>query len=450
MAIARAVKLKEGILLIGDIVILYGSLLLMLFIRYGDLNAPLPRHHLIPFSVLFLVWILIFYIAGLYDLRSTTHLRAIDEKFLPAIAVSLACSVVFFYFLYFLPGFGLAPKTNLLIFALIASTALYAWRSIYGVFVHTREAIHRLLLIGNGPAMTELAEHLRSNPQLGYAVCETIPTISGTETNFSELERIISKERITMVVFKAEVMQNVALVAFLYRAFPDESQIVELLRIYEEIFRKIPLGELAGGRFVEGIAKTHPIYDRLKRVVEFVVVLALGIALLPPALLIAIVIKLTSRGSAFFTQVRVGRHEKRFVLWKFRTMVTDAEKDGPTWATPHDKRITKVGALLRASHLDELPQLWNIIRGELSLVGPRPERPEFVSILEKQIPYYHLRHLVKPGLTGWAQLNYRYAASALETSKKLEYDLYYIKNRSVWLELGTVLKTIKRLFVNAL
>jgi len=157
---------------------------------------------------------------------------------------------------------------------------------------------------------------------------------------------------------------------------------------------------------------------------------------------IALAIKMDSKGKVFFTQERVGKNGKIFKLIKFRSMIEDAEKEGPVWPHENDIRITPVGKVLRLFHLDELPQLINIIRGEMSLVGPRPERPEFEKELRKTIPLFKLRHKVKPGITGWAQVNYPHVASLEDSDKKLEYDLYYIKHRSLWFDLKILAKTI--------
>ena len=182
---------------------------------------------------------------------------------------------------------------------------------------------------------------------------------------------------------------------------------------------------------------------------EILFALVLIIFLSPLALLIIILIKLTSKGSAFFSQKRLGKNNIEFTIWKFRTMHSDAEKDGPRWANyQDDDRTTRIGGILRKSHLDELPQLYNILRGELSFVGPRPERPEFIVKLQKELPYYDLRHLTKPGITGWAQINYRYAASSMDAYQKLQYDIYYIKNNSPLLDFLIILKTIKFLITN--
>ena len=173
--------------------------------------------------------------------------------------------------------------------------------------------------------------------------------------------------------------------------------------------------------------------------------LIVGVLLLPLALLIVILVKITSPGDALYKQKRMGKNGKSFVLYKFRTM--KAENQGPLWTAPGDKRITPLGKFLRSTHLDEMPQLWNIFRGDISFIGPRAERVELAE-LYSELPHYEMRHIIKPGFTGWAQLNYRASASVEEANEKLKYDIYYIKNRSLLLDILIILKTAKLLFSN--
>jgi lipopolysaccharide/colanic/teichoic acid biosynthesis glycosyltransferase len=163
---------------------------------------------------------------------------------------------------------------------------------------------------------------------------------------------------------------------------------------------------------------------------------------MPVYILVALAVKLTSAGPVFYTQTRVGRLGLPFQIFKFRTMRTDAEKDGAVWAQKNDDRVTPIGKFLRRSRLDEIPQFWNILKGEMSFVGPRPERPEFVHELEEKIPYYQMRHLVNPGLTGWAQIRYRYGASVEDSKRKLAFDLYYVRHYGIGLDLEIILRTL--------
>jgi exopolysaccharide biosynthesis polyprenyl glycosylphosphotransferase len=181
----------------------------------------------------------------------------------------------------------------------------------------------------------------------------------------------------------------------------------------------------------------------IKRVLDTGLALVVLILTLPLFILVAIAVRLESPGPVFYSQERVGRYNKTFHIYKFRSMVTDAEKsNSPVWAQKNDSRITRVGQFIRKTRLDELPQLWNILKGEMSFVGPRPERPVFVKELEEKIPFYSQRHIVKPGLTGWAQIRYEYGASIEDALKKLEYDLYYVKNMSIFLDIMTIMETV--------
>lgn len=214
-------------------------------------------------------------------------------------------------------------------------------------------------------------------------------------------------------------------------------------RFVERNFLQVPVETIRGEWFLQAdLELTHPFYLGVKRVLDVGAATA-GLLLCAPSLaLAALAIKWESRGPVFYSQTRTGLHNQPFKIWKLRTMRTDAEKDGPKWARGRDDRVTGVGRILRRSRLDEVPQFWNILRGDMSLVGPRPERPEFVEKLSREIPFYNQRHLVKPGLTGWAQINYPYGASTEDSLNKLKFDLYYIKNASLGLDLQTILRTV--------
>jgi exopolysaccharide biosynthesis polyprenyl glycosylphosphotransferase len=184
-------------------------------------------------------------------------------------------------------------------------------------------------------------------------------------------------------------------------------------------------------------------YSKVKRIVDVAISTILLIITSPLFLIITIIIKISSRGPIFYVQERSGLDEKRFKLIKFRTMVNNAEENGPQWASENDPRVTRVGKILRKLRLDELPQLINVLKGDMSLIGPRPERDYFIRELKAKIPYYSLRFYVKPGITGWAQINYRYGASLEDAIEKLAYDIYYIKNMSLLLDISIILKTIR-------
>ena len=218
----------------------------------------------------------------------------------------------------------------------------------------------------------------------------------------------------------------------------------------ERNFYQVPVENIRGEWFLQAdLELTHPLYLGVKRGIDIAAAI-LGLAMAGPVLLLAaIAVKLEDGGPVFYSQMRTGLHNQPFRILKLRSMRLDAEKDGPRWARGRDGRVTRVGVVLRRTRLDEMPQFWNILRGDMSIVGPRPERPEFVEKLGLEIPFYNQRHLVKPGLTGWAQINYRYGANTEDAMNKLKYDLYYIKHASLGLDLQIILRTAGALMKGA-
>jgi exopolysaccharide biosynthesis polyprenyl glycosylphosphotransferase len=225
--------------------------------------------------------------------------------------------------------------------------------------------------------------------------------------------------------------------------------IEEISQLYELTYGRVCLSEIKPSQLIysEGLLPTHG-GSHLRTFFSRVMALTGVILALPIMLLVAVAVKLTSRGPVFFRQRRVGLHERDFMLFKFRSMYEDAEaKTGPVWATANDPRITPLGVWLRKLRLDELPQLINVLRGEMALVGPRPARPEFVQPLSAKIPFYRQRHAILPGITGWAQINYKYGDTIEDTVSKLEYDLYYIKQASIWFDWYIMFHTIKTMLL---
>jgi len=228
--------------------------------------------------------------------------------------------------------------------------------------------------------------------------------------------------------------------------------ILTLAEYYERHWYMVPIDHIGDDWFIrsQGFSMLgNPISKRLKRMLDIFLSLMLLVITFPIILVCSLLIKATSKGPAFFDQTRVGLHGSTFKIYKLRTMIQDAESGGPQWAKKNDSRVTRIGNFLRQSRLDELPQCWNVLRGEMSFVGPRPERPEFTNELSEKIPYYDLRHMVKPGITGWAQVIFPYGASVDDAMKKLQYELFYIKNQSLLLDLNIMLRTLITIFQRA-
>lgn len=434
-------RFKQIILVIGDISILYIALIITVWLRYSNFfYVYLFDYHLEPFTIIFAIWILVFYIAGLYDLQTLKNDFEFKKRFWYTIFINIIIAALFFYNL---PYFEIAPKTNLGIFLLIFGGLSYIWRQTYNIIMTKTGTISHVLLIGSNKTAEEIAKIIENNPQLGYRINFWMKE-GLQDKEFRHLAQIILANKINTVVIPGHLKKDSKAAKLIYKTLLLGVEVTDLAALYELIFQKIPLAELEEVWFLENLIKRHKIYELISQPLEILAALLLTILLLPLTIIIVFLIKITSPGSAFFSQRRIGKNGKEFTIWKFRTMRADAEKNGPQWANYHkDGRATAIGKVLRHSHLDELPQLFNVLKGDLSFVGPRPERPEFVERLRKELPYYDLRHIAKPGITGWAQINYRYAASNEDAYQKLQYDIYYIKNNSPLLDFLIILKTIK-------
>jgi exopolysaccharide biosynthesis polyprenyl glycosylphosphotransferase len=300
-------------------------------------------------------------------------------------------------------------------------------------------------MIGSSAQMGEIVAFLEKNPHAGYRTAEWVRALS--PASLAALPARIRETGAHTLIVEPRLAKDAEVVRSLYALLPLGVTIFNFSDFYELMFERVPLEELEEGWFIEHVVTRRPAYDRMKRVLDFALSLIAMIVLAPFALVIAALIRLTSQGPAIFGQERMGKNGHAFVLYKFRTMNTwTGGTDGtPAWTVKNDPRITAFGTFLRATHLDEIPQLWNILRGDISFTGPRPERVELAHQYSA-FPYYEIRHVVQPGLTGWAQINYLASASMDEAKEKLRYDIYYVKNRSFLLDLAIILKTIKYVF----
>lgn len=311
----------------------------------------------------------------------------------------------------------------------------------------------RVLILGDGPLAQDVARALVFDRSHRYDVKGFLsydparigtslvnPGVIGTTDQLFELSE---KFKIEMIAVCVEDRRGTLPLDSLLDAKSMGLEVVDGHRLYEMECGRLSVDELKPSFLIFSSGfKRKPVIMLLKRIWELLVAL-LGLVVLAPLLgLIALLIKMDSSGPVLYRQTRVGLHGYPYVLLKFRSMRSDAEVEGIQWATVGDTRVTKIGAWLRKLRLDELPQLWNVVKGDMSLVGPRPERPHFVQDLRKRIPYYDLRHTVRPGVTGWAQTRFQYAGSIEDSHIKLQYDLYYVKNLSLWLDLRILCRTL--------
>ncbi|OGM96984.1 hypothetical protein A2532_01575 [Candidatus Wolfebacteria bacterium RIFOXYD2_FULL_48_11] len=444
MNISRA---KITAILLGDIALFYVSLFLSLLIRYkGEHISALYSFvyaHVVPFSFVLVSWVLVFYLFDLYREKNFKPDSRTLTVFGQALGVNVAVAIAIFYF--FFPVFGISPKTNLVIFTVVFAALDYVYRLGLGKVFVRRGMRNNVLFIGESPEMTLTMDFIRQNPQVGYSVAMHM---AGEDGGFAHIESIIANRHINTLVIQSNIIKKSSTAKIVYRLLPMGVRIADFVDFYEQIFRQIPLKEIEENWFIENIRPAGSLYSFTRSVFERLLAVVMLVALAPFMVLAALAVKLTSRGPVIYRQARVGKNEVSFDIYKFRSMRMDAEKHGAQWSKPGDNRVTNVGKILRATHIDEFPQLWNVLRGEVSFVGPRPERPEFVADLKKKIPYYEVRHLVKPGITGWAQIGYRYGSTVEDAYRKLEFDIYYLKNMSFTLDMLIILKTIKTVFVN--
>ena len=332
---------------------------------------------------------------------------------------------------------------------------VFGGRILSGVLLRHPSFSRRLLVLGTGKKAEALSRVLKgpsnsSYQLIGYLSETEVPKpqeggLSPVVGSFKELKEIALKESIDTIVLAPERRVESEIIQDLQDLLELGVRIVPMSLLFEEITGRIPV-ELIGETWLMSLPLDHPLNRPLNRAIKrcFDLIFAsIGLALFLPLLpFLALLIYLDHPGPIFYTQLRIGKNGKVFKLYKLRSMIPEAEKEGPKWAQKSDPRITRIGRFLRKTHLDEFPQLFNIIKGDMSVVGPRPERPEFVEELSKEIPFFRLRHMVKPGMAGWALVKYGYAASKEDTLFKLQYDLYYIKNWSLWLDILILLKTV--------
>lgn len=436
-------RLKQGVLLAGDALLFYVSLGLTLVIRYRVLSEEVVALHLFPFTIVFVTWFFIIYITGLYDIRELKNNQEFARKIASALVTAALVSIVLFYLV---PAFGITPKTNLIIFFGLFGLASYVWRTSFNTLLAAGRPANRILLVGYNKTAEELVERLTKSPQLGYEVAFWMKE-GLQDKEFEHLSQIIIANNINMIVVPAHLKKEAEAARLIYKNLVLGIEVIDLATLYEKVFVKVPVAELEEVWFLDNLAKSHRAYDSIKGPLERLIAIPLILLFLPVGIVAALVVWLTSRGPVIFAQKRIGQYGKMFTIYKFRTMRQDAERHGPQWANFHDARATAIGRILRKTHIDELPQLINLLKGDVSLVGPRPERPEFVEKLREDIPFYELRHLVRPGITGWSQINYKYGASTEDAYEKLQYELFYMKHRSFILDLAILIRTIKYFFV---
>lgn len=442
------------LLILGDVILFVTALWLMLVVRYLSLpSLDLFNAHLGPFLILSTVWLFIFYIAGLYDKHTLFLKSLLFTRILNTIVVNGIIAALLFMII----PFGIAPKINLVIYLLI-SVVLFTWWRMYIYRFIAPKVKHRAILLASGPEAIELVDEINNNDRYTYSFVRLFDEETARETpDFVEkLLQLIEREKIEIIVANANGDQTAKALPKLFDlAFVSfQLTFLDFYKVYEDTFDRVPLSALRYEWFITHVSQSKSlIYGVVKRIIDILgsIILGLIFAILLPFIYVAM--RIEGKGDLFIKQERIGQFNKPVTIYKVRTM-TENRSASATWAVEdvsQGNTITKVGAVLRKLSIDEIPQVWTILKGEMSLIGPRNDIKGLWERCAAEIPYYNIRNFVKPGVTGWAQTHQQYMGSNIspqsmdETKLRLSYDLYYVKNRSILLDVTVALRTFKTL-----
>ncbi len=389
----------------------------------------------IKYRIVFLIFIILLYINGLYDLNLKANHKNFLKNTVNAVFLSGLLSILYFYLNV---GSQIAPKTNLFIFIIFFSVLFFFWRRIFQYLNSALLPKINLAIIGEAQKTAEILKELIKNPGSEYKAA----LVFSSPENLESLEEKIREKNIKALVVCDNFSDPEKMRRILFDCLRHKITFLSFPELYERLSNRIPLESINQSWFIENIFREEKKYFNInKRFLDVIFALLILIISLPLWPLIALIIKLSSPGPVFFKQIRLAKDGKEFLIIKFRTMQIEGNDLSPTIES--DARVFAFGSFLRKTRLDEIPQLINILRNEMSFIGPRPERPEIIQELEKAIPFYRSRLLIKPGLSGWDQVSGRYHSPSLEDSIiKLQYDLFYLKNRSLYLDLSIALKTL--------
>ena len=392
---------------------------------------------------------LCFYYNDLYDLNIVQSNRELVVRLLQAtgaaaIVLAAACLAA--------PSLILDPGTFVTALGVFV-VAVLSWRITFNHLAHDPHLDERVLILGTGLTARRLAQQIGTRQDFAYRLVgfvkdrddDVVVRQHDILGNVNDIDRLVSEKRVDRIVVGLSDRRGRLPIAALLRAKLSGVRVEDATTTYERLTGKILIDDLKPSWLIFSDGFRASRWTRfIKRMLDLSLSVIGSIVAAPIMLLTAIAVKLDSAGPAVYTQERVGENGRTFKIYKFRSMRVDAEEGGmPLWASDDDPRITRVGRLIRLIRFDELPQLWNVMNGDMSFVGPRPERPFFVEQLVQEIPFYMQRHAVKPGLTGWAQVKYRYGSSIEDATEKLRYDLYYIKHLSIVFDLTIVIDTVK-------
>lgn len=447
---------RKTLLVLGDVLLLNMAVLAALRLgaqRSGwAFSGPFVLGEVYWFVGLTAAYLLLAEANNAHNPRITSDLAT---SFL-ALGTTIGQMLLVYLVIYFLSAPASLPRHIIGFFGVISSALLFTWRWSYSIVFTGPAFQRRVIIVGAGWAGQTIAHLIRENLAAYFTIAGFVDDdLAKQATEIDGLPVLGRSEHLSNLVTEMEATDLVLAITHdirndLLRAimtcYEQGVRVLSMQSLYEQLAQRIPVEHVGNSWFIVlplDRNRGQRAYAAVKRLAD-VLVACVGLFLLVLILpILALLIKFDSPGPVFYTQQRAGRAGRPFRLLKLRSMVMDAEKDGlARWAEPNDERTTRVGRFLRSSRLDEVPQLLNVLKGDMSLIGPRPERPEFIAQLQDEIPFYRTRLAVRPGLAGWAQVNYPYARSVQDALVKLQYDLYYIKHQSLYLDLIILLKTI--------
>ncbi len=435
------VNRKEPLILaVGDLALFILALFGTLILRYGSWpSTELVQAHEFPFAIVFTFSLIVFFIAGLYSRAIHAARSSLPGTILSAQVANGVFAVILFYFI---PNFDVTPRINLFIYLALSSLFIILWR----LHTYSLMSLRRkrpALVIGSSAETDELIFEMSRNPRVGFFCREKI---SPEDLSTKLIQSMESDKGFQYVVADLDDARVEAVLPELYRRFFGKATIVDLHEIYEEVFDRIPLSRMNHAWIMSEISLNSPrIYDALKRAVDAVLAVIVGVVACIAYPFVALSIKLEDGGPVFITQERVGKNGKIVRIYKFRSM---QRNESNKWVAEGGaaNKVTKVGYFIRKTRIDELPQALAILKGDMSLIGPRADVIGLAERLQKEIPYYAVRTITPPGLTGWAQINQEKPPQSVEETRlRLSYDLYYITHRSLGLDLQIALRTLKTL-----
>jgi sugar transferase (PEP-CTERM system associated) len=442
------------LLLLAEAVVIFGAIVAAVYLRLGVQEGYLEltlRQGFLKAGLATFFCLTAFYLFDLYDFIVMHDRRELVLRMVQALGLAWIGLAITFYAV---PALMLGRGVSIIALPL-ALALMVGWRVSIHWFLGHPGIGERILVVGSGNLAVEVAKEVLNRPDAGYRMVGFV----GTDTELlgkslinprvigvtADLDSIVKREGIDrIVVAMGERRGALPTEKLLQLSLSGKVSIEEGASFYERLTGRVSLNMIRPSWLIfSGRGRQARLATLTRNAVHRLVALIGGILSFPVVIVTAILIKLDSPGPVFYRQERVGKNGRPFVLLKFRSMQVDAEKDGPVWAAKDDDRTTRVGRIIRKIRVDEIPQFWNILRGEMSFVGPRPERPHFVEQLAQEIPYYEQRHLIAPGLTGWAQIKYAYGASLEDSREKLQYDLFYVKNYSLILDAIILFETVK-------